>query len=226
MHVRRLILSALLLCGALAVPHAVSATMKTSGGLALGANAGIGGQADVTFTDIAEGLPVTARLSLGYWRLDPGDALAARHVFINANDNGDPTKSGHRWDLRMDVMREVHQGALRGWWIGAGPRYSKFRGDYDFVGGNETFYITTDQWGVGGLLERNWPTGPETELVVSGGLDWFANAKIGGHDSSYSPDGSSVSPVDNYTWKDADLAIHQPRLAPRVLVGLQHHFGR
>ena len=225
MNRNRVTVFALLICGALAFPMTASAAMTSSGGLALGASAGIGGQADVTLANLAEGLPASVRFGLGYWQLDPGDALAARHVFINANDNGDPIKSGHRWDLRMDVMRELRGGALRGWWIGIGPRYSKFRGDYDFVGGNETFYITTHQWGLGSALERRWPTGPETELVFGGGFDWFANATIGGHDSSYSPDGSSVSPVDNYTWQDADRAIHQPRFAPRVLVGLQHRFG-
>ncbi len=211
---------------ALAAPLAASATVKTSGGLSLGVNAGLGGQADVTFSDIAQGLPFSARLGAGYWRLDPGDALEARHVFINANDNGDPSKSGHRWDLRMDVLHHLERGPLRDWWLALGPRYSKFRGDYDFVGGNETFFINTDQWGFGGALEHRWPTGPETELVVSGGFDWFANATLSGHDSSYSPDGTSVSPVDNYTWRDADRAIHQPRYAPRVMVGLQHQFGR
>lgn len=203
-----------------------SATLEAAGGLSLGASSGIGGQADVTLSRIAEGLPFSARFGLGYWALDPGDALDARHVFINANSNGDPTKSGHRWDVRMDVIRPMTGGPLKGWDLAFGPRFSKFRGDYDFVGGNETFYITTDQWGFGSALEHRWPTGPETELVVSGGLDWFANATLKGHDSAYSPDGSSVSAVDDYTWADADDAIRQPRFAPRITVGLQHHFGR
>ncbi len=224
---RRLLLSVCLLAAILiaAAPPA-SATVKSAGGLALGANAGIGGNADLTFSDLAQGLPVSARFGVGYWRLDPGDALEARHVFINGNSNGDPIKSGHRWDLRLDVMRRMNGGPLREWWLAAGPRYSKFRGDFDFIGGNETFFITTDQWGFGGTLERRWPTGPETELMVSGGLDWFAKSQLAGHDSWYSPDGTSISPVGDYTWHDADRAIHQPSVAPRFIVGLEHHFGR
>jgi hypothetical protein len=221
---RNLVLVLVLMTVALAPP--ASATIQSAGGLALGTSAGLGGQAHVTFSQIAQDLPFSARFSVGYWRLDPGDALDARHVFINANSNGDPTKSGHRWDLRFDVLRGLQRGPLHGWDLAFGPRYSKFRGDYDFVGGNETFYITSDQWGAGAALERRWPTGPETELMISGGFDWFANATLKGHDSAYSPDGSSVSPVDEYTWKDADEAIRQPRYAPRFVVGIQHHFGR
>lgn len=221
----RLFLAGVVIAATLSASSA-GAALRTAGGLSLGVNAGLGGQADVTLSDLAADLPVSARLAVGYWGLDPGDAYDARRVFINANTNGDPTKSGHRWDLRMDVLHHVERGALRHWWLGVGPRYSRFRGDYDFVGGNETFYITSSQWGVGGSLEGRWSTGPETELVVGGGLDWFAKSTLKGHDSAYSPDGSAVSPVDAYTWADADQAIDQPAWAPRLTVGLQHHFGR
>jgi hypothetical protein len=223
MRTRHLVLLALLV---LAAPAPATAVVRTSGGLSLGASHGLGGQADVTFSELAQGMPFSLRAAVGYWRLDPGDPVEARHVFINANDDGDPTERGRRWDLRLDALRQMQRGFLKDWWVGAGPRYSMFRGDFDFVGGNETFFIDTSQWGLGALLERRWPTGPETELVMSGGLDWFANATLKGHDSSYSPDGSSVSPVDAYGWKEADAAIHQPRFAPRFVVGLQHHFGR
>ena len=123
-------------------------------------------------------------------------------------------------------MRALQQGPLKGWWLAAGPRYSMFRGDFDFVGGNETFFITSNQWGVGASLQRDWPVSPVASLFVSGGFDWYANAALSGHDSSYSPDGTSVSPVGDYTWQDANDAIHQPRFAPSVLIGMQRRFGR
>ncbi len=191
-----------------------------------GWNGGPGGSLAIKYSDFAQNLPVSLRFGLGYSGTDPGDPWQARAVFINANTNGDPTSNGRRWDYRLDAIVPVSWGSARNLALVFGPRVSRFAGEFDFVGGNEFFTIVSTQWGLGTGLEAGYPMGPRTNFVVGAGLDWFFNAKMSGHDTSYSPNGVIVSQVDDYTWVDADKAIHQPRLSPRVMLGVERRIGR
>jgi len=164
--------------------------------------------------------------TLGYLSLDPGDAPLAREVFVNNATDGTPEKSGHRWDLRLDARYHVKGGRLAGAWFCFGPRLSLFRGTFDFVGGNETFDVTTNQPGVGAGFEELYAIGPRTNLAIGAGADWYAAASFTGHGSTYGPDGTLVDTKEHYSYADADRAIGQPRFAPRVTVGLQHRLGR
>jgi hypothetical protein len=196
----------------------------TTVSLSLGASGGLGGEAYVTFDRLAQGLPVSPRLAIGYRRLDPGIPLDARHVFINANDNGEPEERGSRWDFRLDaVFPSPWRDNL---WIVSGPRYSSFTGNFKFIGGNEFFDVTTRQWGFGVGAESRFPMGARTTLEIGAGLDRYFDATFKGHDTEYSPDGTIVSQVDDYTYADADAAIHQPSWAPRFTVGVGYRLGR
>jgi hypothetical protein len=155
--------------------------------------------------------------------LDPGEPLDVRHIFINDNSNGSPEKSGHRWDFRLDAI--FHPGGMRNLWLTAGPRYSFFTGQFDFIDGNEFFSVGTKQWGFGVGAESRFAMSRRAELVVGAGLDYYANATFSGHDTSYSPDGTAVNPHENYTYADANAAINQPRWAPRFTAGLDFRLG-
>jgi hypothetical protein len=204
--------------------HASASHPEMRLGLSMGVDGGVGGEADLTLDHFAGGLPVAARLAAGYHRMDPGRPLDARHVFINANDNGDPIESGHRWDLRMDAV--WYPGWMRNLWVYGGPRYSRFTATFDFIGGNEFFDVTSNQWGLGVGAEGRFPMSARTSLVLGAGLDHYWDSTLAGHDTAYNPDGTSVSAVDNYTYADADAAINQPQWAPRLTIGVGYRLGR
>jgi hypothetical protein len=196
---------------------------ETRLGFSLGMDGGLGGEGTLTLAPLAIGLPFAARLAVGYRALDPGEPLAARHIFINENENGTPHKNGRRWDYRLDALWRPH--SLPKLWLTCGPRYSSFTGEFDFIGGNEFFAVHTDQWGLGAGAESRSPVGRRAQLVLGAGLDWYANATLSGHDTSYSPDGSAVNAHQEYTYADADAAIHQPRWAPRLSLGIEYLLG-
>lgn len=58
-----------------------------------------------------------------------------------------------------------------------------------------------------------------------GGLDYFIASTLTGHDTSYGPDGDGVNERDGCTWDDANEAINQPGLEPRLLAGVNYRFG-
>ena len=215
--------SALAATGVTRIPARAPAPPETRLGFSLGADAGLGGEMSLTFDRFAEGLPAAARIAVGYRSLSPGDPLAARHVFINNNTNGTPTKTGRRWDYRLDAVWQPD--LARNLWVACGPRYSSFTGEFDFVGGNEFFAVHTHQWGLGASAESRFPVGWRALLVLGAGLDFYTRATLQGHDTSYSPDGSAVNPHEVYTYADADAAINQPRWAPRLTMGVEYPFG-
>jgi hypothetical protein len=218
--------SVLLLFAFTACATVARAATRTDLGFDVGADAGVGGAATLTFSDFASGLPFAVRVSAGYLALNPGDAPLARQVFVNEATNGTPEKRGHRWDMRLDARYQVKGGRLAGAWLCFGPRLSLYDGTFDFVGGNETFHVITHQPGVGFALEEQYPIGKRTNLAIGAGMDWFANADFTGHGATYSPDGTAVDPKEDFGYADADKAISQPRFAPRITVGLQTRLGR
>jgi len=67
--------------------------------------------------------------------------------------------------------------------------------------------------------------GRRASLVVSGGGEYFFNARLSGHDTSYSPDGDDVNPRRDYTYDDADEAVEQPTFRPVFMVGVSWRLG-
>jgi hypothetical protein len=190
--------------------------------LLTGYNSGYGFQAGATVSRFAEGFPFSARLALGYTINQPGHALDARKIFINDATNGTPEKSGHAWDFRLDLLYPLSKTIS----LVSGVRHSVFAGNFRFVGGNEDFNVTSQQWGLGLGLEGHFRMSSRIDLVVSPGLDFYFPATLTGHDTSYSPGGENVNPRHDFTYEDADKAINQPKWVPRMMAGLAYRFGR
>jgi hypothetical protein len=190
----------------------------------LGAQAGYAGGASARVSakvgDFAQGFPLAVEVALGYISRDPGDPLAARRIFINDNTNGTPESSGWDWNVRLDFMYKVHMLGLQDVSLFAGPRYSLFTGDFVYVGGNEDFEVTTNQWGLGVGAKASFPMSKKVNFTVEAGFDYYFSSTLYGHDTSYSPDGVTVNGNHDYTYQDADTAINQPKFLPSVMLGI------
>lgn len=195
-----------------------------SGGLLLGYNGGPGLQFNGKVGQFAQGLPLQMNFAVAYSRVDPGKAWEARSIFINDNTNGDPQKSGHFWDLRLDFMYQVRWLSIRQLYVFGGPRYALFNAHFNFVGGNEVFDISSNQWGWGLGLISYFPMTRKLDFVLSGGTDYYLASALTGHDTTYSPDGEDINSRRDYKYADADAAINQPRLKFKLMFGLNYHF--
>jgi hypothetical protein len=195
-----------------------------SGGLTFGYYSGTGFEALLIARNFAGGSPLRARVGLRYAAVDAGIAVAARRVFINDNTGGTPEQSGRTWGLKLDLMLPVRLLAQSHMYAFAGPRYARFTGDYRFVGGNEDFEITSHHWGLGGGLESQYPVSRRLALTLAAGVDYFFPNTLYGHDTSYSPDGTSTNGRAGYGYSDADRAVGQPKIDPLMLVGMEYRF--
>ncbi len=232
--VRKVLLSALAALVAVAAPLAAygqttnPAEPRRSVGFAAGVSAGyysgFGMEFSGTFSDFASGMPLAARVALGYAIIEPGSATDARRIFINNATNGTPEKSGRLLDLRIDALFRMTSRTSVPVFFVAGPRYSSYKGNFKFIGGNEDFDVTSGQWGLGLGLEGQFAMGRATYLVVGAGADYFFESALKGHDTVYRPAGDDSNPRRNYTFEDADEAINQPRWVPRFMVGFVYAF--
>jgi hypothetical protein len=186
--------------------------------------------ANFTINDVAEGLPGNIRFGVGYNRLEPGNAADARRIFINNATNGVPEKEGKSFDYRIDYMMPHSFFNLKDSYLVFGPRYSNFTAKFDYIGGNEKFIITSKQWGIGIGAESYFKMAPKLDLVLATGLDYFFNSTLDGHDTEYSPNDDNINPRDDnqnndvpFTYKDANKAIKQPQLMPRIMIGITYH---
>lgn len=202
---------------------------KTSISIQTGYNRGLGIMASFSIHHLAEGLPGNLRLSIGLNSLDPGNGLEARRIFINNNTNGTLEKKGKSIDFRADYMFPANILNLKNsYWV-FGPRYSNFKANFKFVGGNENFDVTTQQWGIGIGLDNYFKINAKWDISFALGVDYFFDNTLTGHDTSYTPNGDNINPRNNnqnnnspFTYLDADKAINQPQLMPRIMVGLLH----
>lgn len=190
----------------------------------LGVLTGYTDQFGVNFSAMIEeftyDVPLAIKFSGGYNVRDAGNPWDARKVFINDNTNGDPEKSGSSLDLRLDFAIPLKLFSIKKTYLLLGPRYSMHTSTFDFIGGNEFFDITTDQFGLGAGLETYFGISPTLSFVLSGGFDYFFDSQIGGHDSFYNPDGTTISGREGYTYEDAANSINQPKYEFRFMAGL------
>lgn len=194
-------------------------------GVALGYNNGPGLIVESQLTNIARDFPFRIRLGFGYTRTtDPGNALDARHIFINDNSNGSPEKAGWMFDFRGDLLYPVKWLGFKQAFAYGGVRYNMFTGNFNFINGNEDFDVTTDEWGLGGGLMNSYAISKSLDLVLDGGLDYYLPGVIYAHGTSYSPDGEHVEARNDYEYKDADEAINQPKINLRLTIGLSYRF--
>lgn len=197
-----------------------------SAGLYTGYNRGLGFQANITAHKPLESSTVGIRFGVGYTRFDPGNSADARRIFINNATNGVPEEKGKSFDYRLDVLIPSSIFNFKESYILFGPRYSSFRGNFKYVGGNEDFDVTSKQFGLGIGAESYFKINAKIKLVLSTGLDYFFDATLKGHDTSYSPDNDNVNARNDnqngntpFTYKDANKSINQPLFMPRFLVG-------
>lgn len=203
---------------------ALFAHPKVSAGFLLGYTDNIGGNVYGTISNFSYDVPLSIRFSLGYIVTDAGKPLDARRIFINDATNGTPEESGHIWELRLDFTYPIKLFSLNKTNILVGPRYSMFTGNFKFIGGNEFFDVTADQWGIGTGLETHLGISPSMSFVVAAGFDYYFQSKLVGHDTAYSPDGQNVNPRRDYSFKDADDAVNQPKYEFRIMGGLNFNF--
>ncbi len=192
------------------------------GGVVFGYNGGFGTQLNFTVSSFQSGFPLSARFGFGYTTLDPGKSADARKIFINNATNGTPEERGWMWDLRFDMLIPVNIFSQSNIYLG--PRYSMFTGNFKYVGGNEDFDVTANQFGLGGGIETQFPLVPNLYMVFGGGVEYFFEGTLKGHDTSYSPDGDDINPREDYTYNDADDAVNQPKIVGRFMIGLNYGF--
>ncbi len=192
--------------------------------LMIGYNGGLGLQLNGKVTEFAKGFPMNLSFGLGYTSVDPGNALDARRIFINDATNGEPEKSGHRWDFRLDFQYKVDWLSMQRGYVYAGVRYSMFNGNFKFIGGNEFFDITSNNWGLGVGMKAFFDMGGQFDFVVSPGVDYFFANKLSGHDTEYSSDGENLNPRRDYTYDTADDAINQPKFEFIMMIGINYRF--
>ncbi len=197
---------------------------RFSAGLLMGYSSGFSVQGYALAANFAKGFPLRARLGLAYVATEPGDALAARRIFINDATNGIPEESGRTWEAKLDLQYPVALFSLERAFLYGGVRYARFTGNFKFVGGNEDFDVTSNHWGLGAGLESYFTVNPRFDMVLTAGLDYFFSSSLSGHDTSYSPEGEDQNPRNDYTYSDADAAIGQPKLDPVLMLGFAYNF--
>lgn len=205
----------------------VKGPSKFSAGVLTGYNRGYGIQGNFTLHNSWNELPFELRLGLGYTFLNPGNAADARRIFINNATNGEPEKKGRSIDYRLDFLFAKSIFGLKHSYLVLGPRGSSFKGNFKYIGGNEDFDVTSQQWGVGGGFESHFKLAQNLNLAIAVGLDYYIPSTLHGHDTSYSPDNDNVNPRDDienndtpFTYKDANEAIYQPGIMPYAMIGL------
>ena len=198
---------------------------KFSIGSQFGMFNGVGGQISFMTTNFAENFPFSVKLATGLSYLDAGDALGARRVFINNNTNGIPEKSGKTWNFSLDFLYRYSVLNLRRNYFYAGPRYLMFSGNFNFIGGNEDFDVTSNQWGIGVGLENYFKIIPSIDLVINLGYDHYFSNTLYGHDTAYSPENDNVNPREEYKFEDADEVVNQPKAQIKALMGFRYNLN-
>jgi len=180
---------------------------------------GMGLRLTGTAAHLVKDVPVGLAFGAGFASMDPGNAAAARRVFINDATDGTPQKSGYAWDLRLDAVWFFKVAHLTESGAFFGARRSVFAGRFRYIGGNEDFTVESTAWGVGLGFRGAIPLSTRWSLAFAAGLDWFPVLTLYGHDASYSSNGAIVNQRNNYTWADASSAINRPSLLPSLMVG-------
>lgn len=192
-------------------------------GTQFGMNNGFGGNISFLTSNFAENFPFSLKINFGISSLDAGDALAARRIFINNNTNGIPEKSGKTMNFGLDFLYRYRVLNLNRNYFYAGPRYLMFTGNFNYIGGNEDFDVTSNQWGIGIGAENYFRIIPSIDLVINLGYDYFISETLQGHDTSYNPEDQNVNAREDYTFNDADNAINQPKHQIKAMIGFNYN---
>jgi len=201
--------------------------LKFYGGISTGFHRGFGIRANVTAFNFAAEFPFELRFGAGYTILNPGNAEDARRIFINNATNGVPEKKGSSFDLRLDFKKSKSIFGIDHSYLVFGPRFSTFKGDFKYIGGNEDFEVRSKQFGIGGGIENHFKIAQNLTLFIDYGFDFYFPSTLTGHDTSYSPDNDNVNPENDnennefpFNYRDANKAIYQPMLMPYFMIGV------
>jgi hypothetical protein len=202
--------------------------IKLKPGILIGYNRGFGIQTNLTAYNFSKDFPFELRAGIGYTALNPGNAADVRRIYINNATNGVPEKKGRSYDFRLDFLINTSVFNLNHACFVIGPRFSTYKGDFKYVGGNEDFEIKSKQWGLGGGLESHLTMTRKLNLIIALGLDYYFPSTLTGHDTSYSPDNDNVNAQNDnqngdvpFTYKEANKATNQPALMPRAMIGIE-----
>jgi hypothetical protein len=176
-----------------------------------------------TVFNFAQGFPLGLDFAITYTPIDPGNALGARRVFIANATNGTPEKYGETWDLRMDFLYKVPLLGPHASFLYAGVRRTFFDGTFRYVGANEEFDVTGQEWGVGIGGKGLFSITPRLDLALTLGVDAYFDGPLHGHDTTYSPNNDNVNPHENFTYKDASSVINMPKILPVLIIGLSYN---
>ena len=194
------------------------------GGLSVGYKAGLSFRGSGGFANFAQGFPLSMEFSLTYSNVAPGEALAARRVFIANATNGTPESSGTTWAFAMDFLYNLNLKGTKGIYLFAGPRYAMFDAHFRYVGANEEFDVTSNPWGIGLGMKGLFAITNKVDLMLSAGVDNFFDTSIHGHDTTYNPDDQNINAHEDFTYKDAKNAVNTPRIQGVLLIGLTYTF--
>ena len=200
--------------------HAAEHTL----GLDVGFYDGTGWHLHWETANFAQGFTTAVRLGIGRSSMDPGNSADARRIFINNATNGVPEAHGSMWNYRLDLLFPVSIKSLTNTRLFVGPRYTKFKGNFKYIGGNEDFDVVSNHWGFGLGLESSFTISRKISLRLGSGIDYFKKTTLQGHDTSYSPDGVIVNQREDYTYEAADKAINQPGIELRLMAGFYYRF--
>jgi len=199
---------------------AVDFYIGAQGGFAQGGGGGL----EVSVIDITENYPLSVKAGIGYFtNKDPGNAEAARRIFINDNQGGDIKKEGQNWLYWADLGWTFYENEQIQLDLFGGGRYSTFAAYFEYAGDNEAFYARTEAYGLGGGGEVRFFLNPRYYLSLAAGVDGFFKSHLYGHGQfSYNPEGVDDNPRNDYTYEDADEAVNQPDFIPRVTLGIHY----
>ncbi len=194
-----------------------------SAGLGVGYGQGFAMRGNGTLFNFAQGFPLGLEFGITYTPIDPGNALEARRVFIANATNGTPMKYGETWDLRMDLLYKVPLLGPHASFLYAGVRRSFFDGTFRYVGANEEFDVTGQEWGVGIGGKGLFSISSRVDLALTLGVDAYFDGPLHGHDTTYTPNNDNVNPHEDFTYKDASSVINMPKIVPVLMIGLNYN---
>ncbi len=204
------------------LPLGASATDFSTGlGIGLGKGFAVRGEASVL--NFAEDFPLGLGFAITYTGVDPGDAWGARRIFIANAHNGTPESHGETWDFRMDFLYKLAVKGPKATYLYAGVRNSFFDGTFRYVGANEEFDVTSDQWGIGLGAKGYFAISTKLDLALTVGFDTYFNGALHGHDTTYNPNNENVNPHEEFTYHDAAGVINTPKYVPIVMIGLSYN---
>lgn len=215
-----LLFSALVALPATAAPekllYAEAGTMN-----GFGVNAGFG------LHRIAPKFPIGFDFTFGYvFQSDPGNAVEARKIFINDATGGNDNiiESGSTFFFGVDALYPIVRQSVFELNVAAGPRYSTYAAFFDYQGGNEAFKVYSNAWGLGVGFKSLLAISDHFVIGLETTVEYFFNTQLKGHGFFYNADNQDDNPRKNYRYGEADAAINQPKLYPRVQLILAYRF--